>query len=301
MQWNEVPTLVGQEPGDHVFDTRTGDDGKTSVRFGNGLNGARLPTGQDNVQATYRKGIGLAGMVQAGQLSMLLNRPLGVRAVTNPQPAQGGEDRESLDAARDNASLAIMTLDRIVSLEDYQNFARAFAGVAKALATWSWSGLVRGVFVTVAGPDGASIEPGGPTYMNLLNAMQRFGDSHVPIRVASYQKALFQISARLILAPDRVAEPRPVLDAAEAALRQSFSFAARAFGQSVALSEVMAVLQNVAGVQAVEISQLFRDDDQPGLNPLLPAATPQPGADLNLAAAELLTLDPRPVDLGIVS
>ena len=301
VQWNEVPTLVGQEPGDHVFVTRTGDDGKTAVRFGDGLSGARLPTGQENVQAAYRKGIGQAGMVQAGQLSLLLNRPLGVRAVTNPQPAQSGEDRESVDTARENSSLAIMTLDRIVSLEDYENFARAFAGVAKALATWSWSGLVRGVFVTVAGPDGASIEPGGPTYMNLLAAMRRFGDSHVPIRVASYRKALFQISARLVLAPDRVAEPRPVLDSAETALRQSFSFAARAFGQSVALSEVMAVLQSVAGVQAVEISQLFRDDDPPSLNSLLPAGTPQPGADLNLAAAELLTLDPRPVDLGIVS
>src|SRR5258707_5836428 len=166
-------------------------------------------------------------MVQAGQLSLLLNRPLGVRAVTNPRPAQSGEDRESVDTARDNSSLAILTLDRIVSLEDYENFARAFAGVAKALATWSWSGLVRGVFVTVAGPDGASIEPGGPTYMNLLAAMRRFGDSHGPIRVAFYRKALFQISARLVLAPDLVAEPRPLVDAAETALRQSLSVAAR--------------------------------------------------------------------------
>jgi predicted phage baseplate assembly protein len=301
VQWNEVPELESQGPGDHVFVTRTSDDGKTAVRFGDGLTGARLPTGQQNVRAAYRKGIGLAGMVQAGQLSLLLNRPLGVRTVTNPQPAQGGEDPESLDAARENASLAIMTLDRIVSLEDYENFARAFAGVAKALATWTWTGLLRGVFVTVAGPEGASIDPSGPTYTNLLAAMQRFGDPHVPIRLASYRKALFQISARLILAPDRIAEPSPVLDAAETAIRQSFSFDARSFGQSVALSEVMAVLQDVAGVRAVEISALFRDDQQPGLNALLPAVTPQPGADLNLAAAELLTLDPRPVNLGIVS
>jgi len=301
VQWNEVPTLEDQGPGDHVFVTQTDDDGKTSVQFGDGLNGARLPTGQENVQAVYRKGIGLPGMVDAGQLSFLLNRPPGVRAVTNPQPAEGGEDRESADSARENASLAILTLDRIVSIEDYENFARAFAGVAKALATWSWSGLVRGVFVTVAGPDGALIDPASSTYSSLLAAMQRFGDPHTPLRVASYRKALFQISARLVLAPDRVANPQPVLDAAETALRGSFSFAARSFGQPVVLSEVMAVLQNVAGVQAVEFGQLFRDDDLPGLNWLLPAAAPQPGSDLNLTAAELLTLDPRPVDLGIVS
>ena len=299
VQWNEVPFLESQGPADHVFVTRTGDDGKTILRFGDGLNGARLPTGQENVRATYRKGIGLSGMVQVSQLSQLMNRPLGVRGVTNPRAAEGGEDRESLDTARQNAPLAIMTLDRIVSLEDYENFARAFAGVAKALATWSWSGLVRGVFVTVAGPEGAPVDPSGPTYQNLLAAMQRFGDPHVPLRVVSYRKALFQVAARLILAPDRTADPQPVLASAERALRQAFSFASRSFGQSVALSEVVAALQSATGVRAVEVSQLFRDDDQPGLNALLPVVAAQSGPDLNFTAAELLTLDPRPVDLGI--
>ena len=84
------------------------------------------------------------------------------------------------------------------------------------------------------------------------------------------------------------------------ALRQTFSFAARSFGQPVALSEVMAVLQNVSGVQAVEVNALFRFGDDPGLNPLLPAAAPQPGLAFEPAAAELLTLDPRPVDLGLI-
>jgi hypothetical protein len=301
VQWNEVPTLYGQGPADHVFITRTGDDGSTMVEFGDGLTGARLPTGQENVRALYRKGIGLSGMVRAGQLSVLMNRPLGVREVTNPQNAQGGENHESLDDARTNAALTIMTLDRIVSLEDYANFARAFAGIAKALATWTWSGQVSGVLVTVAGPDGATVDPNGPTYSNLLAAMRRFGDPHVPVSLASYRKALFQVSARLALAPDRLAEPQPVLDAAEAALRQNFSFAARSFGQPVALSEVMAVLQDVAGVQAVEVGALYRFDEEPILNPSLPAAAPRPGIDLNLTTAELLTLDPRPVDLGLIS
>ena len=299
VQWTEVPTLDGNGRADRVFAARTGDDGNTTVIFGDGISGARLPSGQ-GVQALYRKGIGLPGMVQAGQLSLLMKRPLGVLAVTNPQDAQGGEDRESLDNGRANAPLTILTLDRIVSLEDYQNFAQAFAGIAKALATWTWSGQVRGVFVTVAGPDGTAVDPTGPAYANLLAAMRRFGDPYVPITVASYRRALFQISARLVVAPDHQAEPQPVLDRVETALRQTFSFAARSFGQPVALSEVMAVLQNVSGVQAVEVNALFRFGDDPGLNTLLPAAAPQPGLAFEPAAAELLTLDPRPVDLGLI-
>ena len=84
IEWREVPALYGAEPKDRVFVTRVGDDGKTTVQFGDGLTGARLPTGQENVRATYRRGVGLGGLLKADQLSILMTRPAGVRGVTNP-------------------------------------------------------------------------------------------------------------------------------------------------------------------------------------------------------------------------
>ena len=35
----------------------------TGVQFGDGITGSRLPTGTDNVQALYRKGMGEAGLM----------------------------------------------------------------------------------------------------------------------------------------------------------------------------------------------------------------------------------------------
>src|SRR6185295_4228754 len=102
--------------------------GKTFVQFGDGNTGARTPTGQGNIRATYRKGIGKAGNVKAGQISLLLTRPLGVKDVINPMPASGGDDAETLAGARTNAPLTMLTLGRIVSLQDYEDFARSFAG-----------------------------------------------------------------------------------------------------------------------------------------------------------------------------
>jgi len=49
-------------------------------------------------------------------------------------------------------------LGRIVSLRDYEDFARAFAGISKALATWTWNGEQHGVFLTIAGTGGAQVE-----------------------------------------------------------------------------------------------------------------------------------------------
>jgi predicted phage baseplate assembly protein len=123
-----------------VYVTRTHETGQTTIQFGDGVLGARLPTGQDNIRATYRKGLGLAGMVNAEQLSLLLTRPLGVRTVTNPHAASGAADPESMQEIRRNTPLAVLTLERVVSLQDYEDFARTFAGIAKAMATRSGMG-----------------------------------------------------------------------------------------------------------------------------------------------------------------
>ena len=75
--------------------------------------------------------------MKAGQLSMLLTRPLGVKGAINPMDAEGAADREALDDARQNVPLTVLTLDRAVSLKDYEDFSRGFSGIAKALATWT--------------------------------------------------------------------------------------------------------------------------------------------------------------------
>ena len=113
---SERPTLFGAGPRDRVHTIETADEAPTTVIFGDGVEGARLPTGDGNVRATYRKGIGALGNVRAGSLTTLLAGPLGVTGVVNPEPASGGEDPESLAAARDNAPLTVLTLDRAVSL-----------------------------------------------------------------------------------------------------------------------------------------------------------------------------------------
>ena len=113
----------------------------------------------------------------------------------------------------------------------------------------------------------------------------------------SYRKAFFRLIATVTVKPGFQKER--VVAAVEAALRSRFSFDARAFGQSVTLSEVVAVMQAVPGVLAVDVDHLGRTDgiQDNGLVQPLSAASPQMADDATLLAAELLILDPRPVDL----
>jgi predicted phage baseplate assembly protein len=291
IKWAEVPALYGAGPRDRVYVTRRDEAQKTTVQFGDGQSGARLPTGRENVRAVYRKGLGRAGLVKAGQLSLLMTRPLGLKAVSNPVPATGAEDPQTLENARTNAPLTVLTLDRVVSLRDYEDFARAFAGISKAQAEWIWDGHTRGVFVTVAGPRGDPLPADGAVMDRLRTALQQARDRLYPIHLKPTLPISFRVAAGLTIAPDRLAAD--VVAQARAALQGRFAFEARAFGQAVTLGELVATLQAVAGVVAVNVKALYRTGDPAALNAGLSAAVPRPGQDLgSVQPAEVLMLDP---------
>ena len=290
--WHEVPILYGRSPEERVYTIRNGDDGRPTVQFG-----SRLPTGQENVRARYRKGLGSEGVLKAGQINILMTRPLGVRGAVNPLPSVGGTDRQPLESARNSAPLAVMTLDRVVSLKDYEDFARAFAGVSKATVTWTWNGERQGILVTVAGPGGIEVGPNNPVRQNLPQSMQRFGDPRVLLRVVSYLRAPFVVRARLKIAPDEI--PEKVISMAATRLKEHFSFDAREFGEHVTLSEVMMVLQNVRGVEAVNVEALHRAEEAEDLLNIIEAKVPIPGSQGEAASgAELFVLEKA--DLGVM-
>ncbi|MET0646939.1 MAG: putative baseplate assembly protein [Pyrinomonadaceae bacterium] len=298
--WREVPTLYGRGPVERVYVTRLHEDDSVTVHFGDGRSGARPPTGQENVTAAYRKGLGREGLLKDGQLSLLMTRPLGVKSVTNPLPATGGEDPESEERIRSAVPLTVLTLGRVVSLRDYEDFARTFAGLDKAHAVWTWQAGARGVYVTVAGSDGDAVPEGSDLETKLVGALRSAGAPGVHVRVGSYRPAYFRVNATVRYDPAHLKEQ--VAAAVEAALRERFSFEARAFGQHVALSEVVAVMQNVEGVVAVDVRRLHRDGGRGSLlSTVVTAELPAPGTGVaRVRPAELLMIHLDPLGGALV-
>jgi hypothetical protein len=254
VKWQEVPSLYGQGPASSVFATLNQPAGHTDILFGDGVEGALLATGQNNIHADYRVGSGLSGNVAAGSITTLVDRPLGVNGVNNPEAATGGQDAQSVDDIRANAPLSVLTLGRAVSIADYQNYAAGFAGIAKAYAIWIPSGPGRGVFITVAGAGGAALPPENPTLANLVTSLHDHGNPLVPIHVLSFLETLFSLQADIKYDP---AYDMPTVKAAVLQLlQQTYSFVNRGFGQGVSADEVEALIQSVAGVVAVNVTGL---------------------------------------------
>lgn len=82
--------------------------------------GAVPPKGSALRFTRYRHGGGRRGNVIAGKLTEIKTSIPGVRSVTNPIPAEGGIDAESLASARLRASMEFHTRHRAVTTEDFE-------------------------------------------------------------------------------------------------------------------------------------------------------------------------------------
>ncbi len=273
VQWHKTDTLAELSPADRKFITRTDDEGKTTVVFGNGERGARLPTGAENIRAIYRNGIGQAGNVRAEQISLLVTRPLGVKEVINPLRASGGADKEGRDLARKNAPLTVTALDRLVSTEDYADFARTFAGIGKSVAARFSDGRRELVHVTIAGADDIPIDESSDLFRNLTQALRQFGDPFQPFKVEVRELKFLVISARVRILPDYLWDP--VVTNVRAKLLDTFSFERRELAEDVLLSEAISAMQSVKGVAHVDVDLLrgipekTADERNPGQRRLL--------------------------------
>ncbi|MFA3916655.1 hypothetical protein [Ruegeria hyattellae] len=292
--WDEVPTLYGQDTDARVYTVTNADDGAASIEFGDGQTvGSRLPSGQSNVTARLRIGIGTDGNLPENRIDQLASRPLGVNGVLNPVPASGAADAEETREARQNAARQTRLVDRIVTLSDYQDFAAGFAGIEKALAQTLWTRAQRLIHITLAGADGAPVLPMTALYDNLSKAIDLARHSDEPVSIGSYSARSFILAADLSVSPELV--PEDVAAKATAHVSEVFSFANRRFGQGISQAEIMSVLHACPGVEGV-ILRTFDFAGQSGVKDLLPAALARQTPN-GVLSAELLLLDTASLDL----
>jgi hypothetical protein len=222
-----------------------------------------------------------------------------LKSVSNPLTAEGGTDPEAADAARDSIPITTRTLGRAVSLLDYEDFARAFSGIAKAQAGVLQLPAGPVIAITIAGPVGTPpLTTASPSWTNLLAALKASGDPHVAVVLLALQASTFRIGLKVKSAP--AYDSKTVLTAVEAALRAHYAFDQRALGQPVQQSDCIAVAQNVPGVVAVDLTRLYGGTQ--------PAPQTYPSKQVRLLASrmrvasgvalpsELLTLDAGPLD-----
>lgn len=292
--WHEADNLFDLGSKDRNYITRLDENGNTTVMFGDGKRGARPNTGTENIRVQYRVGSGIRGIVKENQLTMLMNRPLGVRGVTNPLPSEGAQDPQDSDVGRKKSPLNTLTMGRLVSIQDFEDYANEFSGVGKAKATWGWNGQHKTVCLTIMSTSGEEIPSDSQTFKSLSEAINNIKDPLVAFQLCGFGKTTFNLSTKILIDPDK--EFDKIKLAVETMLFDEFSPNSRQFGQDVTLSEIMSLIQNIDGVLAVDVDFLYITGTQQKLQSTLLSQTAIWNGH-SLSTAELLCINKNGIQI----
>jgi len=108
VRWHEARTLEGTSSNERAYTVTATTEGLLEVRFGDGVEGARLPSGANNVSAIYRTGIGAQGCVT--ELVYIDVWEQEVSAVEDPELMETG-----LSTDKD---MAVLLLELLASVGD---------------------------------------------------------------------------------------------------------------------------------------------------------------------------------------
>ncbi len=287
--WEEVISLVHSDEESTDFAVETDERQRSVLRFGNGTNGMLLPP-ESIVTCDYQVGGGTAGNVGAGTLDNFLPAlpanpdALGsllpyftawfaahpttrVTACWNPFDVTDGRDPEPVDQILRNAPEAFTARQlRAVTLRDYIARAEEVPGVARAVASYAWTGSWRTVRV--------AIDPVGTLELTAalrdavfahLETVRLIGED-LEIRPPRFVPLAIEVVA--CVSPDTW--PEDVRYVLEQEFCDSFTPDGRmgffnpdawTFGQPLHASQIEGRLQSVAGIEHVISISLKRWND----------------------------------------
>ena len=259
-RWHEQP---------HLFDSAATDRHYTieralgSVRFGDDAHG-RIPFAGSRVVVSYGTGGGLSGNLPAGAIHELRSAVPFLKAVSNPLPALGGAEAETLDAVGARGAQRFRHGDRAISVSDVEWGAHdASPAVARARClpvTGPVGRVQRGWITVVLLPHSADTQP------TPSPELARSVYAHLAGRVPAVLAGRIQIVPPTYVPVGVVAEivPRLPEEAARVearVLRRLLDYlhpltgrTARGgwdFGQPLHLSEISNLLEQTEGVDYV--------------------------------------------------
>jgi hypothetical protein len=263
--------VVGfQRLGGEIVHVDYQDGAGVTLRFGDGEfgrppdRGSGVAADDSFFQATYRVGNGARTNVPADAITHWDTSLAFIAAVRNPLPTYGGREPEGIDDVKKLAPEAFRAITyRAVRPEDYAEAAERLPWVARAGASFRWTGSWLSAFVT-ADPKGQSTLSEEQRIW-LATHVDRFRQAGREVIVLAPRYA--DLDLEIVVCVESSAYPG---DVAEAVLKALFGQRGVVpvagffhpdrftFGTPLDRSELEAAVQRVAGVRAVENVRIRR-------------------------------------------
>lgn len=264
VRWKAVEDFSDSGPKSrhYVLDGATGE-----VAFGDGINGMIPPIGTDNIKASYKSGGGVGGNVADGEVVVLKTPIAGAKRVSNPLPAEGGSDTETLESVFRRGPHLIKHMDRAVTLEDFERLAKNSSSEVARTRCYVVGSRLKIVVIPKGGEDRPTPTPG------LLRTVKRYllerslntiTEKRVVVSGPNYKEVRVAVS----VVPTSTEGVVPLEQAVTKRLKD-YLHPLRGgpdgegwrFGRDVHLSDIYSLLEGVEGVDHVE-NLLLNDEHE---------------------------------------
>ncbi len=264
--WRRVSSFFGRLPDEEIYIVREDDNGDSYVQFGDGKTGKRLPSGLNNVTANYRTGIGAYGELKDGTTVQPSGKLTQLDKIQSPGPVTGGAEPESGEEAKDTAPGKIQSLNRMVSIRDFETETLGIAGVAKAKASWRLIDNLPGVLLIVLLKTGRENEIQKVKEI-ISNYNKCKGPQRYPVIVHQGKLKYLYIDVSISFDPsikkeivtNKIQEAIGIYGDEAIGIDGSnglFGLNRRTFGQDEYTTNVEAVIQEVSGVNWVKVTSM---------------------------------------------
>ena len=258
--WVQTDSFFDSGPFDPHYTVSIDENDAMTVQFGTGQRGAILPAGAQ-AKAIYRIGLGRAGNVGPGAVTVQVTSNPAIASVTNPFAAAGGAERETSDEAKISGPGRVITQGRAVTLQDYELLATGFAGVGKARARVGLRGGYKVVQVYIVPEDPTTIPPPLPS-AELKDSLRQELELRQPVNRMAGVDVLDPTYVAIDIAVDvhvkATAGASAVKTSVLAALDQLLAFDQVDFGGVVRVGDVYATLFPIPGISFVLLQRLAR-------------------------------------------
>jgi hypothetical protein len=262
--WQPRQDLLGSDRFARDFVVEIEEGGTAQLRFGGNGMGAARP---EKFVVHYRIGNGTAGNVGARTIVNLvaeeyLHLEQVVREVSNPLPAKGGTEAESIAQVRHYASQAFRRQERAVSAADYAAIAERHPEVQKASASIRWTGSWHTIFVTV---DRLGGKPDSPFLAKIKKFLEWYRMAGYDIEVCQPRYVSLDILLEVTTLPGYLAAhlKEAILASFGSGMlpdgRRGFFHPDNfTFGDAVYVSRIYAAALALDGVASVQVTRLQR-------------------------------------------
>lgn len=268
-EWTEQASLIHSTGADQHFLVEIDEQGRGTIRFGDGINGRRLPD-DATVTCQYQVGNGLDGNIGADKLTNFQPRNLPIIKCWNPFNITNGRSQEPVEEIIRRVPEAYRLKQlRAVTIDDYIRMVEQIPGISKASARYMWTGSWRTVQVTFDSLSTTSYDDLEPIVARRLDAVRMIGED---IEIRPPRFVPLEINVKFCVHPDYWQQDVKKL------VEQEFSDGFTSdggmgffhqdlwtFGQVLYSSQIMGRVQSVEGVDYVmEVTMTRWNEPTPG-------------------------------------